>query len=155
MDFVLWVSRLMHVVSAVVWIGGLVFINVVLHPMLEHEGMTQSGFSRGVRRRFFPFVWFSLWTMLTTGVLLMLLHPRFIWFDVSSLWSKLLTVKQLSFLLLIFVSWQTARVREKLEQVGDREDEFAGWHEGYQRLVRRSIGLGLISLLCAAGMAVV
>lgn len=154
MDFVLWVARLMHGISAVIWIGGLIFLNVVLSPLLDQEGASHLEFARRVRRRFFPFIWFSIWTMVTTGIFLMILNPRFIWFDASTLWSKLLVVKQVCFALLVFVSWQAWRVNKKLEALAQKHEEEGGWGEGFQRLVRRSIALGLLALMGAAGMAV-
>jgi len=155
MDFVLWACRVMHAVSAVVWIGGLVFMNAVLNPILQHQGLTTSQVSIAVSRRFLPFVWSSLWSLVITGLLLMLLNPRFIWFDFSSDWSKLLAMKQLLFLLLAGVSWQAAKVVTKLEKaVREGSEDAEGWSMALQKLVRRSILFGLLSILCAAGMSV-
>lgn len=155
MDFVLWACRVMHAVSAVVWIGGLVFMNAVLNPVLQHQGLVTGQVSLAVSRRFLPFVWFSLWSMLVTGLLLMLLNPRFLWLDFSTDWSKLLAAKQVLFLLLAAVSWQAGKVVTKLEAaVRDSSDEAEGWSLALQKLVRRSIFFGLLSILCAAGMAV-
>ena len=144
----------MHVLAAVVWIGGLIYTNTVLHPLVEHEGSAHLGLVKRTRKRFFPFIWFSVWTMFATGMFLMLLSPRFVWFDFSTLWSKLLLIKQACFVLLVFVSWQAARVRERLENFAGPEEEEKGWREAFQKLTRRSIALGLAALLCAAGMAV-
>lgn len=156
MDFVLWACRVMHVVSAVVWIGGLIFINAVLNPILQHQGLITSQVSLAVSRRFLPFVWSSLWSMVITGLLLMLLSPRFIWLDFSTGWSQLLAVKQLLFLLLAGLSWQAAKVVTRLENaVREGSGEAEGWALALQKLVRRSILFGLLSILCAAGMAVI
>jgi uncharacterized membrane protein len=155
MDFVLWACRVMHAVSAVVWIGGLVFMNAVLNPVLQHQGLVTSQVSLAVSRRFLPFVWFSLWSMAVTGLLLMLLNPRFLWLDFSTDWSKLLAAKQVLFLLLAGVSWQAGKVVTKLEAaVRDANGDAEGWSLALQKLVRRSIFFGLLSILCAAGMAV-
>jgi len=156
MDFVVWACRVMHVVSAVVWIGGLIFLNAVLNPVLQHQGLITSQVSVAVSKRFLPFLWSSLWSLVVTGLLLMLLSPRFIWFDLSTEWSQLLAVKQLLFLLLAGVSWQAAKVVAKLElAVAEGGEEAEGWNLALQKLVRRSIVLGLLSILSAAGMAVV
>lgn len=159
MDFVLWVSRVMHVLSAVVWIGGLIFMNAVLHPVLAHQNETLTPAARAVRQRFFPFLWSSLWTLAGTGVFLAILSPRFLWLDVSTTWSQLLTVKVLAFLLLSFVSWQAAKVVRTIETVvesGGNDPELApAWFRTLERLFRRSIMLGLVALLCAAGMTVI
>lgn len=154
MDFVLWVSRVMHVVSAVVWLGGLIFLNAILNPVLRHQGMTRTETALAVTRRFMPFLWFSAWTILLTGLFLIILSPRLVWLDVSTLWSKLLLAKEILFVLLLFFSWQMKKVLGQLEK-DLREEDFDGWWRSLERLIRRSILMGLGALLCAAGMAVV
>lgn len=155
MDFVLWVCRVMHVISSAVWIGGLVFINVVLNPVLEHEKETRSVSSMAVHKRFFGFVWMSVWIVLVTGALLMLSSPQFRWFDYSTPWRKLLAVKELSFLLMVFFSWQAKKVFEQMERSLQRgDDSFDGWRTGYLRLARRTILVGIVAFLSAAAMYV-
>jgi len=155
MDFVLWVCRVMHVISSVVWIGGLVFVNAVLNPVLEHEKGTRGQFSMAVHKRFFGFVWMSLWTLLVTGVLLMLLSPQFQWFDYSTPWRKLLAIKEISFLLMAFFSWQSKKVFEQMELSLQRNDDtFDGWRMGYLKLARRTIVVGIVAFLSAAAMFV-
>ena len=92
----------MHVISAVVWVGGLIFLNVVMNPVLEHEQGIRTASTMAIQKRFFGFVWMSLWIMLATGALLMLVSPQFRWFDYSTPWRKLMAVKELSFLLMVF-----------------------------------------------------
>jgi len=156
MDFVLWVSHVMHVVSVVVWFGGLIFANAVMIPVLHHEGLSRSKAVLAILLRWSGFVWSSFWTALTTGLLLMVLSPRFIWFDFSTAWLTLLGVKQAAFLFIWFLTWQTSRVLVQLEKALEGVDEtFESWRLTYIKLIRRSIFLGIICILCAAGMAVV
>lgn len=85
----------------------------------------------------------------------MLLSPKFLWFEYSTLWSKLLAIKQVALLLLAFFSWQTVQVFSKMEKaVGNDSDEFEGWRLGLKKLIRRSIFWGIVALMCGAGMAV-
>ena len=155
MDFVLWVCRVMHVVSVSVWIGGLIYANAVLFPILQHGGLMNTPVAGALARRFLPFLWSSLWTLLITGLLLMLLSPRFVWFDYSSSWSKLLAAKQVLFLLMAGVSWQAGKVTVALEKaINEKSEDAEGWGLALQKLVRRSILFGLLSILSAAGMAV-
>ena len=156
MDFVLWVCRVMHVVSVVVWLGGLIFLNAILHPISAYHQQTKLVTVLEAQKRFLPFIWSSLWTVFVTGVLLMLLSPRFLWFEYSTTWSQLLAVKQVAFLLLMFFSWQSAKVVAKMgEAVAGAGDHFEGWRLGLQKLLRRSIVWGIVALMCAGGMAVV
>lgn len=155
MDFVLWVCRVMHVISAVVLIGGLIFLNAVMNPVLEHEKGAQRALPMAIYRRFFGFTWMSLWILLATGALLMLASPQFRWFDYSTPWSKLLAIKELSFLLMAFFAWQSKKVFQQMERSESREDDmYEGWRLGYLKLARRMIGVGIIAILSAAAMIV-
>ncbi len=145
----------MHVISSVVWVGGLIFMNAVMNPVLEHVGETRGATTMAVQKRFFGFIWMSLWTMLATGMLMMLLSPQFRWFDLSSPWQKLLAVKELSFLVMAFFSWQAKKVFEQMELSMDRSnDSYDGWRLAYGKLVRRSILVAFIAFLSAAAMVV-
>ncbi len=155
MDFVLWVSRVMHIMSVVVWLGGLIFLNTLLLPIAAYHKETRITTVLEAQRRFLPFVWSSVWTILITGMLLMVLSPRFLWFDFSTRWSQLLVAKQVAFLLLLFFSWQAGKVLKRLDESRASDDEaFEGWRLTFQKVVRRSILWGIVALLCAAGMAV-
>ncbi|HEY6953252.1 MAG TPA: hypothetical protein VI758_12670 [Bacteroidota bacterium] len=155
MDFVLWVCRVMHVISSVVWVGGLIFLNAVLSPVYTHEKELRSSAAMATRKRFFGFIWMSLWTMLLTGALLMLLSPQFRWFDFSTPWRKLLAVKELAFLLMAFFSWQAKKVFEQMElALGRDNDSFDGWQAGYSTLTKRTIAVAILAFLSSAAMVV-
>ena len=154
MDFVLWASRVVHGVSVIVWLGGLIYFNAVARPITEHHRATRSTLSVEILRRFQSFIWSSVWPLMFTGLLLMLLSPRFVWFDYSTSWARLLAVKQVALLLLFFFAWQMGKVGRKLQ--GEIEGEqFDGWWMAYTKLVKRSILVGIVALLSAAGMMVV
>lgn len=156
MDFVLWACRVVHLISVVVWLGGLILLNAVWKPIVEHQGTTATRLNLETVIRFQPFIWSSLWPLLVTGVLLMLLSPRFIWFDYSTWWNKLLAMKQVAFLALTFFAWQLMKVVAQLEKTQEgNSEEFAGWWRAYTKLVKRSIVAGSIALLCGAAMMVV
>lgn len=156
MDFVLWVSRVMHIVSAAVWIGGLIFMNAVLNPVLRHQGVMPSPTSLALHQRFFPFLWSSLWTMLVTGAFLTLLSPGFSGADFPTTWGWFLIVKSVLFLAILFFSWQGAAVVRRIEASLKGDDGRAEeWSRTLETLIRRSIAAGLGALLCAAGMTLV
>ena len=156
MKFVLWACLVMHMTSVVAWIGGLMFMNVVLGPVMKYEGLSLTPVAGALQRRFFPFLWSSLWTVLITGVFLASVNPRFHWSDYSDLWSQLLLGKEILFLGLAITSWQASRVVKRLqESIGKGDGMAEGWQHGFERLVRRSVVLGLFALLCAGGMTVV
>jgi uncharacterized membrane protein len=57
-----------HVLAAVVWVGGMFFAYVVLRPVAgELEPMPRLRLWRGVFERFFPWVWASIVGLLLSG----------------------------------------------------------------------------------------
>lgn len=152
MDFVLWVSRTMHAVSVTVWLGGMIALNAVIVPVLRNETGSRDRVSTLVKR-FMPFVWFSLWTLFFTGLFLAILSPRPIMLDFSTMWSALLFIKGILFVVTIFFSWQTKKVLERIDKLPDGE-EVAAWFHTLETVMRRSALAGLAAVLCAAGMGV-
>lgn len=148
MDFVIWASRVMHVLGSIVWIGGLVFQNVVSMPVLRYEGADQSPTTVKIGTRFVGFVWICAWTMSVTGLILMLLDPRFIWFQYSNQWSVLLGFKQLLFVLLVFYAFGIARLLGRLESA----DETTRLLIIYR--LRQFRTMSILFGLCAAVLAV-
>ncbi|MBI1803086.1 MAG: hypothetical protein HY033_05920 [Ignavibacteriae bacterium] len=147
----------MHVFGIVVWLGGLMFQSAVAAPIIQFEGELAKAAMRKVHKRFVAFVWMSAWTMLITGVLLMLLNPRFVWFRYQDRWSVLLASKQLIFVLMMFYAFGYARMLKYLETPSSN----GGFNEKAELYRRRldqfrkiSIVLGIAALLLAAAMQV-
>lgn len=155
MDFLQWACRALHIFAVVVWLGGLMFQNAVAHPVAEAEGDEARAALRKINIRFLAFVWMSVWTIALTGVLLMLLSPRFIWFEYHDAWSILLGLKQLVFVLMVFYAFGYARMLHYL-QGPVSNGGFDKKAELYQRRLHqyRTIGifLGILALLLTAGM---
>jgi uncharacterized membrane protein len=58
----------LHVLAAVVWVGGMFFAYVALRPALtEHSGLVRAHLWAAVFRRFFPWVWAAIAVLLITG----------------------------------------------------------------------------------------
>ena len=70
MEFMIWATRSMHVFSAVVWLGGLLYMGGILYPVFRYEELTTSLQYVRIERRFTGFVWMCVWTTAITGVLL-------------------------------------------------------------------------------------
>jgi len=124
MEFVAWAGRVMHVVASMVWIGG------------------------KIGGRFVGFAWMCAWTMLVTGVILMLLDPRFVWFRYDTRWSVFLGLKQLIFVLLVFYAFGIARLLERLGGA-DNETGILILHR-----LRQFRTISILLGLCAAVLAV-
>ena len=64
----------LHLLAAVAWIGGMVFLSLVLVPILRHEpfALQRGALIRAVALRFRLVVWVAIGVLLTTGPLLLL-----------------------------------------------------------------------------------
>lgn len=62
-----------HVIAAVVWIGGMVFLSLILVPVLRSDGFTQDkrAVFQAVAHRFRLVVWGCILTLVTTGLLML------------------------------------------------------------------------------------
>lgn len=153
----LWVCRSLHVLSIVIWLGGLMFQTAVLLPVLQLESDPGGAVARKVNRRFTGFVWMSVWSMLVTGVIMMLLNPRFIWFQYSDRWSVILGVKELLFLLMIFYAVGYARMLKYLDSPssnGGFNEKAELYRHRLDQFRRMSIALGIIALFLGVAMDV-
>ena len=123
--------------------------------IMQFESTDAHAAMKKVNRRFIGFIWMSVWTMMITGAIMMLLDPRFVWFQYNNKWSVLLGVKQIVFLLMVFYAFGYARMLSYLDTPTSNGgfDEKA---ELYRHRVNQfrgiSIFLGIVGLLLAAGM---
>ena len=89
MVFLVW----LHVLAAVSWIGGSIFLSVVLVPVLRREPFAsqKTALIRTTALRFRPVVWGAIAILLLTGP--MLLHQRGISMMNPSEWPTILSIK--------------------------------------------------------------
>lgn len=141
----------LHVLSAVVWVGGMFFAYVVLRPIAagQLEGPVRLRLWVGVFRRFFPWVWASVVALPVTG-----------YFMIFALWGSMagtpVSVHLMNglgtLMILIYLHVFFAPYRRLRQAVG-RED----WQDGARRLgqIRTLVGvntlLGLAVVAIAAG----
>ena len=83
----------LHLLAAICWIGGTIFLSLVLVPVLKREPFTAQRplLFRTVARRFRIVVWGAITVLLLTGPFL--LHQRGIPISDPSNWPMVLTVK--------------------------------------------------------------
>jgi uncharacterized membrane protein len=157
MDFLLWSARALHIFSMVVWLGGLMYQAVVTFPIAHADQSEPLAQSLRFVGRFLPFVWLSVWTMLVTGVVLMLFDPRFMFFRYQDRWSIVLGLKQLMFLLLLFFSFGYARMFKRVEELvnekqGDADDTKRMYYQRMIQFSRINLTLGIVAILLAAAL---
>jgi uncharacterized membrane protein len=139
----------------VIWLGGLMFQSAVLLPAAATEGECARAVARKSARRFVGFVWMSVWTMLITGVLMMLLDPRFVWFRFDTSWSVLLGIKQLVFVVMVVYAFGYARMLAYLDRPasnGGFDENAELYRHRLDQFRRISIALGITAVLIAVSM---
>lgn len=126
------------------------FQSAVAQPVTQFEGPEAQEAMRKVNRRFVDFVWMSVWTVCVTGLLMMLLDPRFLWFRYQDRWSVLLGLKQAVFLLMLFYAFGYARM---LQRTGAGSGETAELERHRISQYRKiNITLGITAVLLGAAM---
>src|SRR6266568_416668 len=98
--YIYWAALYMHLFGAVAWLGGILFLTGVTRPIFEYFGAEAFDLQQRIKVRFLGFTLMLLWTVLVTGVIILLWSTRFIFFDFSSLWLVLAHIKILLFFIL-------------------------------------------------------
>jgi uncharacterized membrane protein len=154
-DLLLWAVRALHVFSVATWLGGFVFQYAIIQPIARSEGGEALHAAGMMSKRFLGFMWASLWTMAATGLLMMVLSPRFIWFRYIDTWSILLGLKQIVFLLMVLCSVGYGRMIRYLQSPasnGGFDERAELYRLRVIRYRKMSIALGVVGLLLAAGL---
>ncbi len=102
--YIYWAALSMHLFGAVAWLGGILFLTGVTRPIFEYFGTDAYDISQRIKIRFLGFTWMLLWTVLVTGIIVLLWSTKFIFFDFSTLWLVLAHVKIVLFLILATLS---------------------------------------------------
>ena len=139
----------LHVLSAVVWVGGMFFAYMVLRQSagpLESE--TRLALWHRVFRRFFPWVWSSIVLLLASGYGMMFLY--FGGFAGAALYIQVMQgvgiVMMLLFLHLFFVPWR--RFSDAVE--GKQLPEAVKQLDQIRRIVAVNLVLGLLTMIVGA-----
>ena len=93
---VLVISYLFHMIATVIWIGGMVFMPLILAPAIQ--GTPESGrvFS-AIGRRFGPLAGLSLIVMIVTGMVQLTASQHYVGFlNISNTWAKAILIKHIA-----------------------------------------------------------
>ncbi|MFI5252689.1 MAG: hypothetical protein ACHQQQ_09700 [Bacteroidota bacterium] len=139
----------------IIWLGGLMFQGAVVAPVMQFEGAEAKPALRKINKRFIGFIWMSVWTLLATGILMMLFSPRFVWFHINDRWSLLLMLKQIIFIIMVFYAFGYTRMLDYLNKPASNGG-FDSKSDLYLQRVTQyriiSIFLGIVALFLAVGM---
>ena len=122
---------------------------------MDFEGDETRAAMRKVNKRFVAFVWMSVWTILITGIIMMLLSPRFVWFHYNDSWSILLACKQAVFVVMVMYAFGHARMLSYLDAPssnGGFNDKAELYRHRVSQFRKIGIFLGFIAVLLSAGM---
>ena len=161
MEFMMWATRSMHVFSAVVWLGGLLYMGGILYPIFRYEEMTASRQYVRIERRFTGFVWMCAWTTLITGIFLVLFSPRFVFGQYRSEWDYLLLAKECIYILMVAVAISGTNIVKKMESIEASvpaegvERDLKLEHQKILRRRRTNLALGIIVLLVSTRLVAI
>lgn len=150
--------RWLHLLAAVVWLGGSLFLVVVLHPALRRnaEPAAYLPLVRQVARRFRPWGLGSLAVLLVTGVALLV--GTWGWRIPGAPYGTMLLVKLGLVLLLLVLTvahdfWLGPRLGRLAQASGTSEEERYRLQRRVRDLGRATTILGLLIVLAAAALA--
>jgi uncharacterized membrane protein len=158
MDFMIWAVRSLHLFSIIVWLGGMTYQVAVALPVEQFGRAEMDSRARHLVRRFLPFVWMCVWTILLTGIALMLFSPRFVFLKFDDAWSLALALKQTTFLLMTFFSFGYARMFSRMDELlgeNAKPEEAGEAQRFYRRMVqfaKITVALGIVAVLLASAM---
>ena len=94
----------LHILAAVTWIGGMIFLSLVLAPLVRGRKAAPEFMAlfRSAALRFRPVVWVAIMVLLVTGP--MLLSLRGIQITSPTLWTGIVTVKLMLVALLLLLT---------------------------------------------------
>jgi uncharacterized membrane protein len=94
----------LHILAAVTWIGGMIFLSLVLAPLVRGRKAAPEFMAlfRSAALRFRPIVWVAIAVLLATGP--MLLSLRGIQVSSPTSWTGIVTVKLMLVALLLFLT---------------------------------------------------
>ena len=144
----------LHVLAAVVWVGGMFFAYLALRPALaEHSALARAHLWAAVFRRFFPWVWASIAVLLVTGFFMVFnafgsfrLTPMFV-----NLMMALGIVMMLLFVYVVYLPYR--QLRHSVEVNAEPEARKAMNHIRVVILVNLILGLIVIFIAASGAFA--
>lgn len=145
------VALVLHVLSVVIWLGGMIFAHQMLRPVVASvlEPPQRLTLWVGVFNRFFPWVWAAVILLLATG--LWMIFDVYDGFARAPIYVHIMFVLGLLMMALFFHVYFAPFKR--LKSAVSKED----WPEGAAQInqIRRLVGinilLGLATVIAAAG----
>jgi uncharacterized membrane protein len=147
-------SYWLHLLSTVVWLGGLFLMTLVAWPAVRGEVLTADQWIT-LRQRFAPWANISLAVLWVTGLLQMTTDSNYEGFlVVRSLWAQALLIKHLAVIAMmgfgLYVQWRVHPALERLNLLAEKKPELAKAER--ESITRQEIRLLRLNLVCAAAV---
>jgi uncharacterized membrane protein len=147
-------SYWLHLLSTVVWLGGLFLMTLVAWPAVRGEVLTADQWI-ALRRRFAPWANISLAVLWVTGFLQMTTDSNYEGFlVVRSLWAQALLIKHLAVIAMmgfgLYVQWRVHPALERLNLLAEKNPELAKAER--ESITRQEIRLLRLNLVCAVAV---
>jgi uncharacterized membrane protein len=150
----------LHLFATVAWVGSLAGVSLLILPAMNRslDSANQLVFIEAMQRRLEPIAWFSMSTLVLTGLFQMSVNPHYDGFlSTSTQWSLAILTKHMFGIVMVVVSavqtWEVipairrAIVRSKRS---DNSSEIESLRKREIRLLRINFGLSLLILLATA-----
>jgi putative copper resistance protein D len=148
------INNFIHLLTAVIWIGGMIYTNLVFMPSLSLIEPSQRGVMIGaVAKRFTIVSWTSIFVLLISGFFK---TPDEMLFTTSNSYGLMITVKHILFLVMILsgslITFKYAPLlRTKAPKAGEKpSDEFINAQKNLKILSSINMILGIIVLLAVS-----
>ncbi len=149
------IALTLHILAAVIWIGGMFFAYCLLRPALESIAETIQGPQRlaiwaGTFKKFFPWVWLCIVVLLATGFYMIFLLGGF-----SATGIHVYLMLGLAVVMIVIFKFVYAAPFQHLcRSVEDEKWEVAAYALGtIRKLVAVNLSLGILVIVVAIGLA--
>ena len=144
----------LHVLAVVAWVGGVIYVNLILMPSMQVIEPSQRGKLLGAAaKRFTVLSWSCCIMLVVTGYIMM---PEGMLFNFLISYGTWLNVKILLFLLMVMIGlYITLSIAPKIRTLTPKPDEkpspdFLKSQKKLPLLVITNMILGILALMCAA-----
>lgn len=163
MNILLTLSYLVHLVTTVVWLGGMLIFSILIAPLIEEMLASDAAHQRlllTLQRRFRPMANLSLILLLGTGMVQMGASAEYEgFFAVDNTWSLAMLLKHIAFggmiLIMLWIQFGIVPELERATLLATQSNETAELHHILHRekqLTRVLLGLGSLVLIFTAVM---
>lgn len=152
------VSYMLHMIATVVWIGGIVFMALVVTPALK-DRPEAAGLFAAIRRRFAPMAGLSLVVLVVTGMVQLTSSTHYVGFlNFANTWAKAILLKHIAvggmittaFYMTYVLQPDIRRTAMLLSAGKANPDEMRALTRRQAQAAQISIGLAAIVLLLTA-----